>query len=47
MLLCGFEKFDQLFVRIDILRKIFDAIINSSDTKENKEIKMIPEMLNF
>jgi hypothetical protein len=25
MLLCGFEKFDNLFVRIDILRKIIYA----------------------
>jgi ATP-dependent RNA helicase SUPV3L1/SUV3 len=47
MLLCGFEKFDTLFVRIDILERLFVLIINSSDSKENKEIKMIPEMLNL
>ena len=47
MLLCGFEKFDTLFVRIDILERLFMLIINSSDSKENKEIKMIPEMLNL
>jgi ATP-dependent RNA helicase SUPV3L1/SUV3 len=47
MLLCGFEKFDTLFVRIDILERLFMLIINSSDLKENKEIKMIPEMLNL
>ena len=47
MLLCGFEKFDTLFVRIDILERLFILIINSSNSKENKEIKMIPEMLNL
>ena len=43
MLLCGFEKFDTLFVRIDILERLFMLIINS----DTKEIKMIPEMLNL
>src|SRR5210317_1480925 len=47
MLLCGFEKFDSLFVRIDILERLFMLIINSSNSKENKEIKIIPEMLNL
>ena len=47
MLLCGFEKFDTFFVRIDILERLFMLIINSSNSKENKEIKMIPEMLNL
>ena len=47
MLLCGFEKFDTFFVRIDILERLFMLIINSSDAKENKEIKMIPEMINL
>ena len=47
MLLCGFEKFDSMFVRIDILERLFVLIINSSDPKENKEIKMMPEMLNL
>ena len=46
MLLCGFEKFDNLFVRIDILERLFMQIINS-DSKEKKEIKMVPEMLNL
>ena len=46
MLLCGFEKFDNLFVRIDILERLFMQIINSN-SKENKEIKMVPEMLNL
>ena len=47
MLLCGFEKFDNLFVRIDILERLFMLIINSPNSKENKEIKIIPEMLNL
>jgi ATP-dependent RNA helicase SUPV3L1/SUV3 len=47
MLLCGFEKFDTLFIRIDILERLFMLIINSSNSKETKEIKLIPEMLNL
>jgi len=46
MLLCGFEKFDNCFVRIDILERLFMQIINSYSDK-NKEIKVIPEMLNL
>ena len=46
MLLCGFEKFNNFFVRIDILERLFVKIINS-DTKKDSEIKMIPEMLNL
>ena len=46
MLLCGFEKFDKFFVRIDILERLFMQIIKSTSEKE-KEIKMIPEMLNL
>ncbi len=46
MLLCGFEKFDNFFVRIDILERLFVLIINSS-SKENSEIKLAPEMLNL
>jgi ATP-dependent RNA helicase SUPV3L1/SUV3 len=46
MLLCGFEKFDNLFVRIDILERLFMQII-SSGSEENKEIKLVPEMLNL
>ena len=46
MLLCGFEKFNDLYVRIDILERLFVQIINS-DKKESKEIKMVPEMLNL
>jgi ATP-dependent RNA helicase SUPV3L1/SUV3 len=46
MLLCGFEKFDSIFVRIDILERLFMQIINT-DTKKNKDVKLIPEMLNL
>ena len=46
MLLCGFEKFDKFFVRIDILERLFITILNSSK-KSNNEIKLIPEMLNL
>ena len=38
MLLCGFEKFDTLFVRIDILERLFMQIINQI-TKEIKKLK--------
>ena len=44
MLLCGFEKFDNFFVRIDILERLFVQIINS---KDGNEIKLRPEMLNL
>ena len=46
MLLCGFEKFDNFFIRIDILERLFVQIINT-DLKKEKEIKMKPEMLNL
>ena len=46
MLLCGFENFDNYFVRIDILERLFVQIINSNPEK-NREIKLIPEMLNL
>jgi len=45
MLLCGFENFDNYFLRIDILERLFVQIINSNPDK-NREIKLIPEMLN-
>ena len=46
MLLCGFENFDNYYVRIDILERLFVQIINS-DPEKGKEIKLIPEMLNL
>ena len=42
MLLCGFEKFENFFVRIDILERLFMQIINSE-----KEVKLTPDMLNL
>ena len=49
MLLCGFENFDKYFVRIDILERLFVQIINTNkESKDNnKEVKLIPEMLNL
>ncbi len=46
MLLCGFEKFDKFYIRIDILERLFVQIINLKNEGE-KEIKLIPEMLNL
>ena len=46
MLLCGFEKFNNIYVRIDILERLFMKIINYN-TKDKKEVKMLPEMLNL
>ena len=46
MLLCGFEKFDNYFVRIDILERLFVKIMNLINEK-NKEVKLVPEMLNL
>ena len=46
MLLCGFENFDQFYVRIDILERLFVKITNSNPENKN-EIKLIPEMLNL
>ena len=47
MLLCGFEKFDNFFVRIDILERLFIQILNSDDKEKKKMIKMVPEMINL
>ena len=46
MLLCGFEKFDKFFVRIDILERLFILIFNS-DKKSNNKTKLTSEMLNL
>ena len=46
MLLCGFEKFDDIYVRIDILERLFLLIFNSEKDKK-KEVKVVPEMLNL
>ena len=47
MLICGFEKFDKFYVRIDILERLFILIFNSHKDNKNKDIKLIPEMLNL
>ena len=47
MLLCGFEKFNNFFVRIDILERLFLMIFNANNEKNKNEIKLIPEMLNL
>ena len=46
MLLCGFEKFNNFYLRIDILERLFVKIINYNPDGK-KVIKMIPEMLNL
>ena len=46
MLLCGFENFDNYFVRIDILERLFVQIINTNPDSKAK-IKIVPEMLNL
>jgi len=46
MLICGFEKFDNFFVRIDILERLFIQIINTNTERKN-EIMLVPEMLNL
>ncbi len=46
MLICGFENFDNLFVRIDILERLFVQIINSNTDGKN-EVELKPEMLNL
>ena len=46
MLLCGFEKFDRFFVRIDILERLFIHIIKNN-LENNQEVKLVPEMLNL
>ena len=47
MLLCGFEKIDKFFVRIDMLERLFILIFNSNKEIKNNEIKLTPEMLNL
>ena len=44
LLLCGFEKFKEFFIRIDILEKLFIKIIDS--TKDRK-FKINSEMMNL
>ena len=44
LLLCGFEKFKDYFVRIDMLEKLF---INIIDKTVDKKFKISPEMMNL
>ena len=44
LLLCGFEKFRDYFVRIDILEKLFLKILNST---KDKKFKINSEMMNL
>ena len=44
LLLCGFEKFNNFFVRIDILEKLFIKII---DNTKNRKFKINSEMMNL
>jgi len=44
LLLCGFEKFNDFFIRIDILEKLFIKIIDSS---KDRKFKINAEMMNL
>ena len=44
LLLCGFEKFKNYFVRIDILEKLF---INIIDVTVDRKFKISPQMMNL
>ena len=44
LLLCGFEKFRELYVRIDILEKLFLKIIENT---KDKKFKINAEMMNL
>ena len=46
MLICGFEKFNNIFIRIDILERLFLMIFEIGKNEKNK-IKLKPEMLNL
>jgi len=44
LLLCGFERFNEFFVRIDILEKLF---INIMEKSVDRKFKIFPEMMNL
>ena len=44
LLLCGFEKFKDYFVRIDILEKLFIKILDNS---KDRKFKINSEMMNL
>ena len=45
MLICGFEKFENFYIRIDILERLFIKIIEN--TKKDRQIKLNSEMINL
>ena len=44
LLLCGFEKFDHFYIRVDILEKFFIKIIENT---RNGKFKINSEMMNL
>jgi ATP-dependent RNA helicase SUPV3L1/SUV3 len=44
LLLCGFEKFNEFFIRIDILEKLFIKIL---DNTKDRKFKINAEMMNL
>ena len=44
LLLCGFERFKDYFVRIDILEKLFIKILDNS---KDRKFKINSEMMNL
>jgi ATP-dependent RNA helicase SUPV3L1/SUV3 len=44
LLLCGFERFKDFFIRVDILEKLF---INIIDKSIDRKFKISPEMMNL
>ena len=44
LLLCGFEKFKEFFIRIDILEKLFIKILNNT---KNRKFKINADMMNL
>ena len=44
LLLCGFERFKDYFIRIDILEKLF---INIMEKSIDRKFKILPEMMNL
>ena len=44
LLLCGFEKFEEFFIRIDILEKLFIKILENT---KDKKFKVNSEMMNL
>jgi ATP-dependent RNA helicase SUPV3L1/SUV3 len=44
LLLCGFERFKDYFIRVDILEKLF---INIIDSTVDRKFKIMPDMMNL